>query len=599
MKKENLLRFYHLRAEEYTKILGRDKRLIAWLSLIRLLVFAGGILLTIVLYKVSILAGTISLLSLMTVFGLLLKYYAGVSWKRRYHTNMLEVNRGELRSINEDYSGFGSGSKFSDPSHEFSHDIDMFGPASVFQSVNRCTTERGEEMLASWLLNPYELSTSLNERSEAIRELSEKTDWRHKFSSLGMMNLTSVSETASFMDWMKEKPRFNEKFFYRIAPVVFPAITIILFVLWAFSLINIAWFIMMFLANLFLISLNIGHLNRIHAKLTKKSSYLSVVSLLIEHIIGEKFEAEYLKVQQEELEAEGSTAVDNVKRLSRILNYFDSRLNMIMGVLLNGILLWDYHCVISMERWKKNMSQKVPGWFDIIARLDAINSLACYANNNPEFVYAEISDAKQFLKTTGMGHHLIPSDKRVSNNYFIPGEGAINIITGANMAGKSTFLRTVVVNMVLAMVGAPVCADSFVFTPAHIFTSMRTSDSLTEEESYFFAELKRLRRLIDLLNTEKRTLFILDEILKGTNSKDKSEGSRAFIEKAIKMGGTGLIATHDISLGKMEHDYPEHVSNSCFEIEIENGDVRFDYILREGITSKMNAALLMKQQGII
>lgn len=214
-------------------------------------------------------------------------------------------------------------------------------------------------------------------------------------------------------------------------------------------------------------------------------------------------------MQQEGLEAEGRSAVDNVKRLSRILNYFDSRLNMIMGVVLNGIFLWDYHCVISMEKWKNNMSEKLPGWFDILARVDAINSLAFYANNHPDFAYAEISEGKHFLKTAKMGHHLIPSDKRVSNNYLIPAEGAINIITGANMAGKSTFLRTVTVNMVLAMVGAPVCADSFVFTPAHIFTSMRTSDSLTEEESYFFAELKRLRRLIDLLSTEKRLYLYL------------------------------------------------------------------------------------------
>jgi hypothetical protein len=599
MKKEDLLRFYHLRIDKYDKIINRYKRLISWLSVFRLLVFAGGISLSIIFYKISILAGTISMFSSIAVFAILLKYYAGITWKLRYNSNMLEVNRSEVRNINEDYSGSGGGLIYSDPSHDFSHDIDMFGSGSVFQSLNRCSTQRGEEKLASWLLNPYELIASMYERSKAIRELSDKTDWRHKFSSLGMMNLTSASETASFMKWMEEKPHFSNKIFYKIVLLVFPATTIILFLLWAFSLISIIWFTLMCLANLSLVSFNLVHLNRIHQKLTRKSSYLSVVSLLIEHIIDEKFEAEYLIKQQEGLEAEGRTAVDNVRRLSRIMNSFDSRLNMIMGVFLNGIFLWDYQCVIRMEKWKKNMADKVAVWFNIIAGVDAINSLAYFANNNPDFVYAEISDGSQFLKATKLGHHLIPSEKRVSNDYFLPGEGAINIITGANMAGKSTFLRTVAVNMVLGMAGAPVCADSFIFTPVHIFTSMRTSDSLTEEESYFFAELKRLRRLIDLLSTEKSTFFILDEILKGTNSKDKSEGSRAFIAKAIKMGGTGLIATHDISLGNMEQDYPEHVSNSCFEIEIENGDVSFDYILREGITSKMNAALLMKQQGII
>lgn len=599
MKKEDLLKFYQSRIEEYNKLLAGDKKIISWLSLFRLLVFAGGAALTVVLSKVSILAGTLSLVFSIGLFGVLLKLYAGRLWMKRYHSNMLEVNTGEVKSINEDYLDFGSGSGYSDPAHDFSHDIDMFGTGSVFQSVNRCCTERGEEMLASWMLNPFKLSGRLYERSEAIRELSEKTDWRHKFSSLGMMNLTSAKETDSFMDWMKEKPRFSENGLYKTLFILLPVLTILLFGLWAISLISISWFILLFLVNLSLVSLNLAHLNRIHAKVTKKSSYLSVVSLLIEHIINEDFESVYLKEQQAGLEAGRSTAVDIVKRLSRILNYFDSRLNMIMGVVLNGFLLWDYQCVIRIEQWKKNMAQMVPGWFDIIARIDAINSLAYHANNNPDFVYAEISDGTCFLDAETLGHHIIPSSKRITNNYFVPGEGSINIVTGANMAGKSTFLRTVTVNMVLAMVGAPVCAGKFVFTPTDIFTSMRTSDSLTEEESYFFAELKRLRRLIDRLNSESRPFFVLDEILKGTNSKDKSEGSRAFLEKVISLGGTGLIATHDISLGLLEKEFPEKVSNNCFEIEIDKGEVKFDFILRQGITSKMNAALLMKQQGII
>ena len=599
MKKTDLLRYYQTRIEEYNKLFAADKRLISWLSLFRLLVFAGGTALTVLFFKLSVLAGAVSLISSIALFAILLKLYADRQWMKNYHSNMLEVNTAEVKSINEDYSDFAGGLQYSDSSHDFSHDIDMFGSGSVFQSVNRCCTERGELMLANWFLNPYKLSSDYYERSEAIRELSEKTDWRQKFSSLGMMNLITAKETDDFLDWIKEEPRFSVNVFYKTALVFFPVLTILLFVLWAVSLISITWFIVLFLINLFLIVLNLGHINKIHSKLTKKSEYLSVVGNLTEHIISENFGSDYLKEQQIRLGAGKGTAVDIIKKLSRILNSFDSRLNMIMGVLLNGVLLWDYQCVIRIERWKINMSQMVPGWFEAISRVDALNSLGYYANNNPGFVYAELSEGPIFLKAEKLGHHLIPSAKRVTNNYSISGKGAINIITGANMAGKSTFLRTLAVNMVFAMLGAPVCAAKFVFTPTDIFTSMRTSDSLTEEESYFFAELKRLRRLIERLNSDSMPFFILDEILKGTNSKDKSEGSRAFLEKVISMGGTGLIATHDISLGLLEEDFPEKVSNNCFEIEIYKGRVKFDFILRKGITSKMNAALLMKQQGII
>lgn len=599
MNRKELLEFYKLRVEKYKIILAGDKRTISWLSLLRLLVFVGGIILAIVLYKISVLAGSISLLLTLILFGVLLKMYSKRTWLKKFNSNMLDVNRGEIRSINEDYSSFGDGSQYADSSHDFSHDIDMFGKDSVFQSINRCCTEKGNTMLADWLLNPAVLAGSFNDRSEAIKELSEKTEWRQKFLSLGMMNLTSAQETESFYEWMKEKSQFSNSRMLNIALVGLPALTLGLFFLWAISIIGVMWFVCLFMVNLSLVAFNLVKLNRIHVKVSKKSSYLSVAGLLIEHIDNENFKSTFLKKQQSRLGADSISAIVRIKKLASILQMFDSRLNMIMGVLLNGVLMWDYQCVVRIEKWKTELAYLVPIWFETIASIDAINSLGTFANNNPDFVYPELSDGSSYMLAEKMGHHLIPFAKRITNNYSVPASGAINIVTGANMAGKSTFLRTVAVNMVLAMTGAPVCASRFVFTPVDIYTSMRTSDSLSEEESYFFAELKRLRRLIDLLNTERKPFFILDEILKGTNSKDKSEGSLAFLEKVVKMGGTGLIATHDISLGKMEEAYPVNISNTCFEIEIEDGNVRFDYILRKGITSKMNAALLMKQQGII
>jgi DNA mismatch repair ATPase MutS len=226
-------------------------------------------------------------------------------------------------------------------------------------------------------------------------------------------------------------------------------------------------------------------------------------------------------------------------------------------------------------------------------------SIANFAYNNPAYSYPQLSDQKEVFTSCMMGHPLISRESRICNDFCIGGKGMVIIVTGANMAGKSTFLRTVAVNFILAMAGAPICANALKFTPLKLYTSMRTTDSLSHNESYFYAELKRLKTLKTRVESGEQILFILDEILKGTNSVDKSNGSKVFMKKMIELGGTGLIATHDTSLGEMENDFPRAIKNKSFEIEIDGENITFDYKLRDGITTKMNAALLMKQMGIL
>jgi len=597
--KRSLKEEYSRLLEEYTELYKNNHRSVQYLSFLRLLVFVGGIVLAVFMFRLNNYAGFTSLIVSIIIFGVLLKLFARRSWQKEYHLNLTEVNRNEISSLNEDYSTFDEGLKYIDPSHSFSHDLDLFGKGSLYQSLNRTCTERGADKLAAWISNPYPLSTDLSRRNTAIKELSDSIDWRQKFSALAMMNKTSDSETRDFYDWMKEDSQFSGNRILRIALYVLPIIAILLLVLSIKGTIHYFLPVVAIVLNLGLVAANLRRLNTIHSKVSKKYNYLSVVNSLIQHIEEARFSAPYLVELQSDLGESSVTAVARVKKLAGILQAFDSRLNMIMGVILNGFLLWDFQCVVRIELWKKEVSHLVPAWFGCIETIDALSSLADYACNNPEYSYPEIITDSGFLETELMGHHLIKSDKRVCNDYKLSSYGSINIITGANMAGKSTFLRTLAINIVLAMSGAPVCAKKFRFTPVDLFTSMRTSDSLSEEESYFFAELKRLRMLIERIENEKELFFILDEILKGTNSKDKSEGSFAFIKKVIGMGGTGMVATHDISLGSLSNEFPEKVTNSCFEIEIDSGNVKFDYLLREGITTKMNAALLMKQQGII
>jgi DNA mismatch repair ATPase MutS len=235
---------------------------------------------------------------------------------------------------------------------------------------------------------------------------------------------------------------------------------------------------------------------------------------------------------------------------------------------------------------------------NLLGEVDALASLANYAYNNPDHSFPEIIDSGPVIDAVRLGHPLLGRNTRVDNDFSIGSRGQVFIITGANMSGKSTFLRTIALNMVLAMTGAPVCAVEMKFSPVKLFTSMRTTDSLSSNESYFYAELKRLKILKEKLEGGENIFFILDEILKGTNSSDKSSGSLMFLKQLIELGGTGIIATHDISLGGMEKEFPGNVVNKCFEIEIDGQNISFDYILRDGITSKMNAVVLMKQMGI-
>jgi DNA mismatch repair ATPase MutS len=319
---------------------------------------------------------------------------------------------------------------------------------------------------------------------------------------------------------------------------------------------------------------------------------------LIEILEKNKFQSIGLQFITKTLISNRSSAARSIKHLSKLVSAFDNRMNLLAALFLEGILLWDIQCMVRLEKWKLKEGIFFDRWINALAEFDVLASLATYAFNHPGYVYAIVDNTPVF-EAKELGHVLIPKHERVCNDFIIQNEKDFIIITGANMAGKSTFLRTVATSMIIAMTGAPVCATSYRFRPMPVFSSMRTSDSLNKHESYFYAELKRLKEMLDRLREGKKLFIILDEILKGTNSRDKQKGSYAALEQIIKLGGTGIIATHDLELAKIEDKYPERIKNLCFEIEIDQAKISFDYKLKEGITTKMNASLLMQQMGII
>jgi DNA mismatch repair ATPase MutS len=291
----------------------------------------------------------------------------------------------------------------------------------------------------------------------------------------------------------------------------------------------------------------------------------------------------------------------HIHELEHIIAAFDVGNSQIGLLVFNSLLLWNVRYAIRLQRWYARYGKEIPGWFESIAHFDALSSLATFAFNNPEYIYPVPVEAQGHfsIHSEGVGHPFIASERCVCNDFSMDGKERFVIVTGANMAGKSTFLRTLGINLVMGMSGLPVFARNMTFTPIALYTNMRTTDSLVNEESYFFAELKRLRYLLDLLEQGIPLFVILDEILRGTNSIDKLSGSRGFVRRLMNYPCSGLIATHDLKLTEIATEYEGKILTKCFEIQLSDAGLHFDYLLTPGVTQTMNATFLMKKMGII
>ncbi|MBP1665919.1 MAG: mutS 1 [Bacteroidetes bacterium] len=586
-------------AKTYRDQAEKERKSLLVISVFRFLTFAGGFIIVWFSFTFSKYYGFAALLLVTGIFIYLLKIYSDHLARQQYLSDLELINLNEVKAAEGDYSVFGDGSSFGLKGHDFSYDTDLFGPGSLFQFLNRTCTGYGSEVLAGWLADPYILAPSLKSRQETISELAGKLTWRQSFLATGINKNLNSRNIQGLTKWLSAETKISSSGFKKAILWIFPSLACVsLFLTWIGSL-HYSVFILLFLINLFIILLNLKNTQSIHGELTGRYNFLYSLGSLIKLIENEPFGSPLIGKIRKDIKVNRRSAVGALKELSNIIRAFDSRLNIIVGFVLNGLLLWDLHCIRKLDSWRADYRGQFPGWLDLLGQTDAFISLGNYSYNNPEFVFPKLAEDKAPFRAKQLGHPLIAYDKRVCNDFNIPSEGRICIITGANMAGKSTFLRSVAVNMILAMAGAPVCAAEMKFVPVRLFTSMRTTDSLASNESYFYAELKRLRQLEQKILSGEDILFILDEILKGTNSEDKSLGSRLFLNRIISLGGTGLIATHDTSLGSLEAEHPEVIINKCIEVEIDGEIIRFDYKLRNGIASKKNAVLLMKQMGII
>ena len=574
------------------------KKTVRWLSFARLLSFLS--IFPCVFYLIPTIPWLGIALSVfsISVFLYLIKLHLKYNKRLKHVQALVEINTGELKALSFEYDHFYPGEEFMDTLHSYSYDMDLFGNGSLFQFINRCVTFKGRNLLAQLFSEETLEKENILERQEAARELSGMQELLQDFRAAGSLSSDNESDLRVLEEWIHEPGYYLSRKGLLVLAKLLPAITIASIILAIFIPFFRGLAIIFFLVQLFVIGTRLSHTSREHDKLSNRIELLRKYQFLLGTIEGKNFSGKLLRTINDILVKGNISATSSISKLVKILSAFDSRMNILIAIFLEGLLLWDLQCMIRLEHWKALQGKYFTQWIDGLARFDALTSLATFTFNFPKLTFPVISE-NAILDAKQMGHILIADSERVCNDFQLSNEGEFVLITGANMAGKSTFLRTVATNMILAMAGAPVCAESFSFKPLRLFSSMRTSDSLNKHESYFYAELRRLKEMLDRLQEGESLFIILDEILKGTNSDDKQRGSRAVLRKVMELKGTGILATHDLNLTTIEKEYSGRIKNLCFEIEIDRADISFDYKLREGVTTKMNALLLMQQMGII
>lgn len=504
----------------------------------------------------------------------------------------ISINETEIEVLNGSFIHLDSGTEFKNSGHAFSNDIDLFGEGSFFQYLNRTVTTDGKKVLAS-LLTSNNIS-AIDKKQEAIQELRDKMDWRQHFSALESL-VNTKKRSASILAWMHEYRRKLPHYLHSLT-FVFSLISIVLVGLLFLHKIPFPLVLYWFFLGLAITGFYLKKTQEIYTNSSLAKTLFKQYYSLLEQIEKENFTSDLLLEKQREIEAKKEKASGIFKRFSKILDAFDQRNNILIAILGNGLFLWDITNALRTEKWINTHKTTVSKWFAVVSFFDAQNSLANFAFNHPDYNYPKIFPSDLILQAKELGHPLLASNKRVTNDFCIHQEQFF-IVTGANMAGKSTFLRTVSLSIVMANCGLPVCASHFSYSPIQLITSMRTSDSLSENESYFYSELKRLKMIVNQIGSA-RYFVVLDEILKGTNSKDKAEGSKKFIEKLNKTTATGIIATHDVSLCSLAESY-EAIENYFFDAKITDDELHFDYIMKRGVCKNMNASFLLKKMKII
>jgi hypothetical protein len=580
--------------------ISRYERLIDRYSFLRLF----SVILGILLFYQSLRFERVWLTELVILFVMI-----GFAWLVRkqsifekhksYFVDLDRVNANELNSIARQGNIYPDGSEWIDYRHPYSSDLDIFGKDSLFKLINRCATAGGNQQLANWLKAPAS-TENIAERQDLIRELRLKSDWKLEFQARILFavrdNNNEPGRLAGYLKETSETGIPSLLLYIRCIPFLFFPVILLAYY---FPVFRVAAFIIACI-NLLIVYLNSKRISRVRQQIGKAGEVLYNYSEVFDQFESQIWTSPLGKKLEERLRNKEEIRISaQIKELSVLINRFDTGGMSIVGLFLNLSMVWNHRLSVSIENWKIRNQLHMKEAFDILSEIEALVSLSSLHSNCPSWCFPRAEEHVQYtLSGTSIGHPLIPEDLRVENDFSLNNELKIDIITGSNMSGKSTFLRTLGINTVLGLTGAPVCALEMHLTPMLVFSYMRITDSLYESTSTFKAELDRLKALLEVSGSGEKVYFLIDEMLRGTNSADKYLGSKAIIEKLISQKAVGAIATHDLQIAQLEHKYPDYIRNFYFDIRVEGEEMRFDYKLKEGECKTFNASMLLRRLGI-
>lgn len=591
---------YEKRKNCYDKLLLKQKMVDRRISNLRLITFATGVCAAAFTYKAAsftIFAVTLAVFAVMFIY--LVIYQEKLNDRIKYTALLTDINNTSLKRLDGEWNTFkDTGEDFMEEGHNYSGDLDIFGRSSLFQWINTATTFTGREKLRDLLSGVVGGRSDICERQEAVEELAAMLTWRQRFCAEGMAASKSINSPEELIAWGRESNDFFRKPWVIIIFRVCPVITILLTTAGFFMNIIPRYLPSIALLLQFaLVSYNSKDRYRMFNLFERYNDDLKVYYKMLKLFESRSFRFALInRIKGKISNGEGVKAYRQIERLSSIMDSLANRRNMFY-IIYNTLTLWDFQGIIALEKWKQQSGHNLKEWFDALGTLEALASLAIIRFENPDWVMPRIKGGVEAVLTAkGLGHPLIIGNK-VCNDLVIDEKVKVLLITGSNMSGKSTFLRTAGVNLVLAYAGAPVCSRCFEASIMEIHTYMRVKDNLEENISSFYAELLRIKRIVGEAESGKRTFFLLDEIFKGTNSQDRHAGARVLVNKLSAGNSIGMVSTHDIELCDLEQKN-DRIANYHFQEYYEDERIRFDYVLRKGPSTTRNAVNLMRMAGL-
>jgi hypothetical protein len=606
------MNIYSRNIQDYEQKLLQLNSVLNRLSLIRLIAFVAAAIVIVILANerqlvLLLLAAPICLIA----FSYLIYRFNRLDYLKQHTTFLKEINEAELSRQENSLWKFRTGENFLERDHPYASDLDIFGMHSVFQMFNRTTTYAGETIFANWLTSLATKETILA-RQEAVKELGPKLEWRQNFQASGMHFKLEKRDDEKLFDLL-EKPQcvLPYRAAYLFVCILLSIIStsalvyaVVNFLLDPESIISLLPLVLSLYINSLVLKRVKTQAEEITADIHTNIKILGNYYSVMDKVESERFHSPLLSGLHSELKQANNSAAEKTRRLKKILETFQHRGIKKKSIgqnffytISNALWFLDVYLVISVEGWKSKNGSDLRKWTATVGEVETLSSVAGFHYSNPDYAFPEIEELPYQIHFEQLGHPLIRPQKRVKNSFNLSGRGEIAMITGSNMAGKSTFLRTVGLNLVLALIGAPCCASNGRVSCMNIFTSMRTQDNLEEGISSFYAELKRIEQLLKLIESGEPIFFLLDEMFKGTNSQDRYKGGVSLIKQLSELNAFGIISTHDLEMAEYAAKHLT-LANYSFNSAINDGDMTFDYILTPGICTDFNASELMKKSGI-